>query len=83
MATYFISRGLFRPALQVELDGTPPCLWCGDLVTSPSMDGPLICGACDCGRNKDGSKWTAEQYAERCRHRAAMMAKYAAAAEAG
>jgi hypothetical protein len=44
------------------------------------MDGPLVCGACDCGRNHDGSKWTTEQAADRWAHRKAMIAKYREAA---
>jgi hypothetical protein len=79
--TYYISRFPNSP-IAVEIEGTPPCLFCGEPVTSPSMDGPLVCGACDCGRNHDGSKWTEEQGAERWRHRREQVAKYREAAEA-
>jgi hypothetical protein len=73
---YFISQGLLRPALEVEIDGVPPCLFCGESVTSPSMDGPLVCGSCDRGRNRDGSKWTEEQAEARYAHRRAKVAEY-------
>lgn len=47
-----------KPDLIVEYDGDPPCLYCNEPVTSPSMDGPLVCPWCDMGKNKDGTKWT-------------------------
>jgi len=44
MTVYYIKRthvGL--PDLEVEYEGDPPCLWCGEPVPSPgSMDGPLV-----------------------------------------
>jgi len=73
---YSISQGLLRHPLEVEIDGVPPCLFCGEPVTSPSMDGPLVCGACDCGRNRGGSKWTEEQAEERYAHRRSKVAEY-------
>ena len=73
---YFISQGLLRPALEVEIEGVPPCLFCGDPVGSPSMDGPLVCGSCDCGRNRDGSCWTEEQAEARYAHRRSKVAEY-------
>ncbi len=76
---YFISQGLLRPALEVEIEGVPPCLFCGDPVTSPSMDGPLVCGRCDCGRNPDGSRWTEEQAEVRYAHRRSKVAEYRSA----
>lgn len=46
--TYWISRDILgQPPLRVEHEGPPPCLWCGEPVTNPSMDGPLVCGPCD------------------------------------
>ncbi len=73
---YSISQGLLRPPLEIEIDGVPPCLFCGDPVTRPSMDGPLVCARCDCGNNRDGSKWTEEQANERYAHRRAKVAEY-------
>jgi hypothetical protein len=63
---YFISRGLLQPPLEVEIEGAPPCLFCGESVYHPSTAGPLVCSSCDCGRNRDGSSWTAAQ--SRARH---------------
>jgi len=53
----------------VDYDGDPPCLFCNEPVTSPSTDGPLICGWCDCGGNRDGTNWTSEQREERWANR--------------
>jgi hypothetical protein len=80
MATYFISRFPFASPIEVEIEAPPPCLFCGEPVVHPSMDGPLVCGSCDCGRNRDGSKWTEAQAEERWAHRKAQVAKYRAAA---
>jgi len=33
---------------------------CGESVEEASMGGTVICPACDCGKNKDGSNWTLE-----------------------
>jgi hypothetical protein len=30
-----------------------PCMWCGKIVTEPSMDGPGVCGRCDMGYKVD------------------------------
>jgi hypothetical protein len=73
---YSISQGLLRHPLEVEIEGVPPCLFCGEPVTSPSMDGPLVCGACDCGRNRGGSKWTEAEAEERYAHRRSKVAEY-------
>ena len=73
---YIISQGLLRPLLEVEIDGVPPCLFCGEPVERASMDGPLVCGACDCGNNRDGSRWTDEQARERYAHRRSMIVTY-------
>lgn len=78
MSRYFISQGIAYPPIEVEIDGVPPCLFCGDPVTRPSMDGPLVCGSCDCGRNRDGSQWTEAQAEERYAHRRAKVAEYRA-----
>lgn len=55
--------GVFSPVIVVEIDGVPPCFWCGLSVERPSMDGPLVCWRCDMGVNTDGSRWTSEQHA--------------------
>jgi len=74
--TYVISQGIFKPPLEVQIDGVPPCLFCGVPVESPSMNGPLVCGPCDMGCNPDGSRWTAEQHDERQRHLAETIERY-------
>jgi hypothetical protein len=63
MATYRIGR-----TLEVEIEGVPPCLYCGEPVVEPGMDGPLVCSWCDTGHNRDGSRWTDRQRRERFRH---------------
>ena len=73
---YLLSQGPLRHPIEVEIDGVPPCLFCGEPVARPSTDGPLVCGACDCGRNRDGSKWTEEQAEARYAHWRAMVAEY-------
>ena len=46
--SYYITRSLLgMPPMRVDYTGTPPCLWCGEPVWSPSMDGPLVCPPCD------------------------------------
>ena len=75
MKTYYISQ-FPRPSIEIEIEGVPPCLFCGEPVSRPSMDGPLVCGACDCGSNRDGSKWTSAQSDARWQHRLEQVAKY-------
>jgi hypothetical protein len=75
---YFIAQGQARPPIEVEIVGVPPCLFCGEPVTSPSMDGPLVCGPCDCGCNRDGSKWTHAQAEERHAHQRSRVTAYRA-----
>jgi hypothetical protein len=65
---YSIDQGLLGRPIEVEIESPPPCLYCGTPVTRPSMDGPLVCGPCDMGRNADGSKWTGAQARERRVH---------------
>lgn len=77
---YSIDQGLLYPALEVEIDGVPPCLLCGEPVARPSMGGPLICGPCDCGNNREGSRWTPEQAKERYAHFRTRVAAYRAQA---
>jgi hypothetical protein len=76
MKTYYINQGLFKPPLEVNIETPPPCLFCDQPVTSPSMDGPLVCGSCDCGRNRDGSKWTDEEREHAWNRRRKQIAKY-------
>lgn len=46
--SYLISRDISgKPPLQLSHEGPPPCLYCGEPVLRPSMDGPLVCGPCD------------------------------------
>lgn len=78
---YLISQGLLHPPLEVELEAPPPCLYCGEPVLRPSMDGPLVCACCDCGCNHDGTRWTPAQCDERYAHRSAKVAEYRERAE--
>ncbi len=65
MTTYWIRRDISgQPPLRVDHEGPPPCLWCGEPVLSPSMDGPLVCGLCDMGRL--GEHWM--NYSARKQH---------------
>ena len=73
---YIIGHGPFR--IKVTIKGVPPCLWCAEPVTELSCDGPLVCCWCDCGSNKDGSKWTDEQYMRRREHFQKMVTEYKA-----
>lgn len=80
---FFIVRTVSgKSPLRVVVDGAPPCLWCGKPVLEPSMDGPLVCCACDCGYNEDGTKWTAQDYQERRTHFAREIERYVAEAHA-
>ena len=36
-----------------HLVGKMPCMWCGVIVTTPSMDGPGVCASCDLGVKYD------------------------------
>jgi len=44
--------------LKVEYDEKAPCIWGGLPVEHASMGGTNLCPACDCGRYRDGTKWT-------------------------
>jgi hypothetical protein len=76
--SYRIVDGIWGDAIYFELEGDPPCLYCGEPVTSPSMDGPLVCGPCDIGRNRDGTRWTEAQAKERHAHFQAELARHRA-----
>ncbi len=43
--------------LKVDYDPDAPCWACGLPVIAASMGGTVLCSWCDCGRNRDGSKW--------------------------
>jgi hypothetical protein len=75
VTTYYINQ-FPQPPLEIEIEGAPPCLFCGETVDRPSTDGPLVCAWCDCGRNRDGSKWSLDQATERYDHRRERIAKY-------
>jgi len=75
MTTYYIG-GVWRPAVEIEFDGPPTCIYCGDSPIEPSMDGPLVCSHCDMGVNKDGSRKTEEQIHEQRQHFATFTEKY-------
>lgn len=80
MTTYYIKTRGGLPDLTVDYEGDPPCLWCGQPVLPPgSMDGPLVCGACDSGVvvDEDGTvrKWTDAEYRERRAHRYRVLEK--------
>ena len=36
-----------------KLVGRMPCMWCGNIVTTSSMDGPGVCALCDIGCKVD------------------------------
>lgn len=57
------------PDVELEVPGDcPPCLWCGVPVAIPSCDGPLVCGPCDMGRNRDGTPKDADDYRRSRQH---------------
>lgn len=60
-------QGLDGAPFTIEYDETAPCWMCGLPVESASMGGTIICPACDCGRNRDGTRWTPEESVERGR----------------
>lgn len=66
MTIYHISQNQAftgRPDLIVEYEGDPPCLFCNQPVPyeDRGADGPLVCGWCDCGCNRNGKEWTPEE----------------------
>lgn len=74
---YYVGGSLFHPPIELEIpDGPPPCLYCGRAVHSPSMGGPLVCAACDCGSNQDGSQKSSMDYKRGAEHCAALIARY-------
>jgi hypothetical protein len=72
---YFINR--FPDAsIRVEIEGIPPCFYCGEPVTDPSCDGPLVCPMCDMGLNPDGTKWSLRDHYKRVKHFKECIEKY-------
>jgi hypothetical protein len=58
-----------------HLVGKIPCMWCGQVVITPSMDGPGVCCMCDTGMKWDRQlgkmrKWTVNdlEYKRYIRH---------------
>lgn len=45
----------------IEYDENAPCRICGLPVCEASMGGTDVCPWCDCGNNRDGTKWTYRQ----------------------
>ena len=43
---------------RVGFDPAFLCIFCDEPVGALSCGGPMICPACDCGYNKDGTRWT-------------------------
>jgi hypothetical protein len=77
--SYRISRSPFKPDIPLEIehgDEGPPCLWCGRTGFGPSMNGPLMCGACDRGRESDGTRSTSEQFEAKKKRYRESIAKY-------
>ena len=64
----YIIGPLGNNPVRVAYTGIPPCLWCGKPVECPSMDGPLVCGPCDRGRDDEGLEWGWMTRKERERH---------------
>lgn len=73
---YRISQGPLRPPIEIEIEGPPPCLFCGAPVALPSVNGPLVCGPCDVGVNPDGTRWTPAEARARNEHCRAEVARY-------
>lgn len=46
----------------IAFDPARACIYCEEPVKSLSMGGPALCGACDCGMHKDGTKWSHQEY---------------------
>lgn len=45
----------------IEYDEAAPCWYCELPVGSASMDGTVVCPACDCGMHRDGRQWTYQE----------------------
>jgi len=58
-ATYAALQG---SPIVVEYDDTAPCRMCGQPIIEASMGGTDVCPWCDCGCNRDGSKWSAGDF---------------------
>lgn len=75
---YHLSRAAIgQPPIVLKIEEQPPpCMRCGEPVIASSMDGPLICAACDCGVKPNGQKWTFEDYREAMEHQSQYIEKY-------
>lgn len=50
---------------ETVLDPNFLCIYCEQPVVEASMDGTAICPWCDCGVNRDGTKWTPQEWQQR------------------
>lgn len=64
-ATY---TGTDGKKFQVKYDADTPCWFCGEPVGEASVGGTVVCPACDCGKNRDGTKWSWKQCDQRMKH---------------
>lgn len=82
---YYVSQGPFGmdPPLEVISTFPPPCIWCSKPVFYPSMDGPLVCGPCDCGYDDGPAQayWSKEKYEQMAKQRSENIARYRAKME--
>lgn len=44
------------------------CVYCEQPVGALSTGGPAVCPSCDCGNNRDGSKWTSDDFYRQARN---------------
>lgn len=49
-------------AIWLEHDPAFLCVYCEQPVGELSYGGPAVCGSCDCGINRDGSRWTSDDF---------------------
>ena len=69
MSRYYLGDGIFNKQRILEIpEDPPPCMMCGDPVESPSTAGPLVCGRCDCGLNRDGKPLSWQEEKARDKH---------------
>jgi hypothetical protein len=52
----------------IEYNENAPCVMCELPVVSASMGGTAVCPWCDCGKNRDGTKWSGEDAARAARN---------------
>lgn len=61
-------KGVNGKPMFVPYDADAPCWYCGNPVGEASIGGTVVCPSCDCGSNRDGTKWTWIQYNQRMKH---------------